>query len=334
MCVFSKIGVSSGGDNFEDDDESKALSPFDIAPADEVRFIIWEFVRGGRFEFVILMAIFANCVQLALYDPVNDSAESGANMFKPPFSVYKVLEIIFMFLFPIECFLKLYAYGTLYFTDVFNKIDFFCVILVFVNFIPGLPNLTVIRTTRMLKPLRTISRLPTLKVIVSTLVRSAQDIFDVYIICFFVFLVFGVLCQDLFGGAFAQSCINPVYSCSVNVSETGYSTCEDAGGTSTLERVERQPNSLTYPIRDRACGIYQCEDGYSCYMGSMNPSSGALNFDNLGFSMMTVFIIITRRGWVAILHMLWDSYGYIAPTMIVVLLQMFGSYLLTQMVSM
>ena len=327
-----QIGANPGDDDFHaEPDNSSEMSPFDIAPEDEVRFIVWEFVRGSKFESLIFAAILANCVQLALYDPVNDSAASGADSFKPPFTAYKVLEVFFTILFPLESFFKIYAYGMLYFTDFFNKIDFACVLLVFVNLIPGLPNLTVIRTARMLKPLRTISRLPTLKIIVSTLVRSMQDILDVFTICFFVFLVFGVLCHDLFGGVLAQQCINPVYTCSVEVNDADY--CEDAGGTLTLERIDHQPNSLTYPIRDRVCGVYDCEEGYECYLGSINPSNGALNFDHLGFSMMTVFIIITRRGWIEILHLLWDSYGFIAPTVIFVLLQMFGSYLLTQMVS-
>ena len=80
-------------------------------------------------------------------------------------------------------------------------------VLIFVNLIPAMPNLTVIRTMRMLKPLRSISRLPTLKVIVATLVRSSQDILDVYFICFCVYLVFAILAMDLFGGSFAQVCL-------------------------------------------------------------------------------------------------------------------------------
>ena len=33
------------------------------------RFIVWENVRSPRFEAIVLIAILANCVQLALYDP-------------------------------------------------------------------------------------------------------------------------------------------------------------------------------------------------------------------------------------------------------------------------
>ena len=121
------------------------------------------------------------------------------------------------------------------------QIDFFCVILIFVNLIPGLPNLTVIRTTRMLKPLRSISRFPTLKTIVSTMVRSAQDIFDVYIICLFVFMVFGVVCMDLFGGALAQRCVNPVYACDVLID--GCSTCSSLSNEISRIAVDGMPSS-------------------------------------------------------------------------------------------
>jgi voltage-dependent calcium channel L type alpha-1C/voltage-dependent calcium channel L type alpha-1D len=300
-------------------------------------------------------------VQLALYDPeVNnnnnnkisktalrfnfhyslltltkvDLESSGSALFAPPWTPFKIFEIIFMFLFPTEAALKLYAYQRAYFGDFWNKIDFFCVLLIFVNLVPGLPNLTVIRTLRMLKPLRSIARLPTLKVIVTTLVRSAQQIIDVYVICFFVFLVFAVLAMDLFGGAFAQTCLSITEACTSDGAITSESMCPK--GNWEIVSVVQQPDSLTAPQVDRRCGVYDCEEGYKCYLGNadeFNPEGGAQSFDSVGMSLLTVFILVTRKGWVRILSKLWDTYGYVAPTFIALVLMMFGSYLLTQLVT-
>jgi hypothetical protein len=55
-----------------------------------------------------------------------------------------VFEVLFMFLFPMEAGLKLYVYRRLYFADFWNKIDFFCVMLISINLLPGIPNLTVL----------------------------------------------------------------------------------------------------------------------------------------------------------------------------------------------
>jgi hypothetical protein len=331
------IGASKKDEFGVIDDIEPIVSPFAIAPEDELQFAVWEYVRSNRFEMLVLLMIFANCVQLALYDPLNDNSSSGTNIFFPPFTVYKIFEIAFFIIFPTECILKLYAYRWVYFEDTFNRIDFFCVLLIFVDLLPNLPNLTVLRIARMIKPLRSIPHLPSLKVVVSTLTDASHDIFDVQVIFFIISLIFAVLCMDLFGGAFAGTCIKPVYSCSEHANLTSdYSACEVSGGISTLVQVERQPSNFTYPIVRRSCGVYDCADGYECYLGHLdteNPEGGALNFDHLSASFVSIFVVISRRGWVGILNRLWDTYGLILPTAIVMIVVIFGSYLLTNLVT-
>ena len=39
-----------------------------------------------------------------------------------------------------------------------------------------------------------------------------------------------------------------------------------------------------------------------------------MSFDDVMMSLLVVFIIITRRGWVRIMHPLWDSWGYFSTT--------------------
>jgi hypothetical protein len=62
--------------NGEEEEEELVISPFDIAPEEPLRFALWEVVRSPRFEFLVLVAIICNCVQLALYDPEVTSTHS------------------------------------------------------------------------------------------------------------------------------------------------------------------------------------------------------------------------------------------------------------------
>ena len=39
---------------------------------------------------------------------------------------------------------------------------------------------------------------------------------------------------------------------------------------------------------------------YICVKGYLNPDLGAINFDNIGNSLITVFIIVTLEGWTKI----------------------------------
>jgi hypothetical protein len=40
-----------------------------------------------------------------------------------------------------------------------------------------------------------------------------------------------------------------------------------------------------------------CPGGYYCARGSENPNEGVTNFDNLGYSFLTIFQVVTLEGW-------------------------------------
>ncbi|XP_031731760.1 dihydropyridine-sensitive L-type skeletal muscle calcium channel subunit alpha-1-like [Anarrhichthys ocellatus] len=83
-------------------------------------------VEWKPFEIIILLAIFANCVALAVYLPMPEEDSNNTN------SNLESLEYIFLIIFSIECFLKIIAYGFLFHTDAYlrncwNILDFVCV---------------------------------------------------------------------------------------------------------------------------------------------------------------------------------------------------------------
>uniref|UniRef100_A0A3B4YF28 Calcium channel, voltage-dependent, L type, alpha 1S subunit, a n=1 Tax=Seriola lalandi dorsalis TaxID=1841481 RepID=A0A3B4YF28_SERLL len=83
-------------------------------------------VEWKPFEIIILLAIFANCVALAVYLPMPEEDSNNTN------SNLESLEYIFLIIFSIECFLKIVAYGFLFHADAYlrncwNILDFVCV---------------------------------------------------------------------------------------------------------------------------------------------------------------------------------------------------------------
>ena len=45
---------------------------------------------------------------------------------------------------------------------------------------------------------------------------------------------------------------------------------------------------------------FGCPDGYQCQLYWEGPNYGIECFDNIGFSMLTVFIIISMSGWTSV----------------------------------
>ena len=62
--------------------------------------------------------------------------------------------------------------------------------------IPGIPNLSMLRSVRVLRPLRSLNKLPGLKQIIGSLMNSAGDLLQVMILLIFsiaIFSIFGLL---------------------------------------------------------------------------------------------------------------------------------------------
>uniref|UniRef100_A0A3Q0TB59 Ion transport domain-containing protein n=1 Tax=Amphilophus citrinellus TaxID=61819 RepID=A0A3Q0TB59_AMPCI len=83
-------------------------------------------VEWKPFEIIILLAIFTNCVALAVYLPMPEEDSNNTN------SNLESLEYIFLIIFSVECFLKIVAYGFLFHADAYlrncwNILDFVCV---------------------------------------------------------------------------------------------------------------------------------------------------------------------------------------------------------------
>lgn len=109
--------------------------------------------------------------------------------------------------------IKIIAFGFLfnkgaYLRDVWNILDF---IIVVTSLLPYIVNfgfsVNALRAVRVLRPLKTITKVKPLKMIVSTLFYSFSLVMDSLYILFFVMLVFAIAGNQLFSGVLKNRCI-------------------------------------------------------------------------------------------------------------------------------
>lgn len=61
-------------------------------------------------------------------------------------------------------------------------------------------NLTAIRTIRVLRPLRAVNRIPSMRILVNLLLDTLPMLGNVLLLCFFVFFIFGIVGVQLWAG--------------------------------------------------------------------------------------------------------------------------------------
>lgn len=95
-----------------------------------------------------------------------------------------------------------------YLRDIWNILDFVIVVtsllpmLITINF-----SVNALRAIRVLRPLKTITKVKALKMIVSTLFYSFSLVMDSLYILTFVMIVFAIAGTQLFSGLLKQRCI-------------------------------------------------------------------------------------------------------------------------------
>ena len=115
-------------------------------------------------------------------------------------------EPFFMWSFLIECFLKVTGMGFIldqgsYLRDPWNWLDFIVVVSSLLTEIPSMKSVSGMRTFRLLRPLRTLTTLPSMKLLISTLLASVAQLGGVLVLAIFFFTVFAIMGVSLWNGS-------------------------------------------------------------------------------------------------------------------------------------
>ncbi|XP_061901109.1 dihydropyridine-sensitive L-type skeletal muscle calcium channel subunit alpha-1-like [Entelurus aequoreus] len=282
-------------------------------------------VEWKPFEIIILLAIFANCVALAVYLPMPEEDSNNTN------SNLESLEYLFLLIFSVECFLKIIAYGFLFHADAYlrncwNILDFVCVsvglftvVVDAINHISGVEaavgekgggfDMKALRAFRVLRPLRLVSGVPSLQVVMNSILKSMLPLFHIALLVFFMVTIYSIMGLELF-------------KCKM------HKTCYYKGSDIVATEENEKPAPCAQAGNGRRCTI----NGTECRAGWPGPNNGITHFDNLGFSMLTVYQCITTQGWTDVLYWVNDAIGMEWPWIFFTTLILVGSYFVLNLV--
>uniref|UniRef100_A0A8C1SFX7 Voltage-dependent L-type calcium channel subunit alpha n=1 Tax=Cyprinus carpio TaxID=7962 RepID=A0A8C1SFX7_CYPCA len=274
-------------------------------------------VEWKPFEIIILMTIFANCVALAVYIPFPEDDSNATN------SNLERVEYLFLIIFTVEAFLKVIAYGLLchpnaYLRNGWNLLDFIIVVVGLFSAIleqatkgdggtsmggkaAGF-DVKALRAFRVLRPLRLVSGVPSLQVVLNSIIKAMVPLLHIALLVLFVIIIYAIIGLELFMGKMHRTC---------PISEEKPAPCA--------------PNYA----HGRHCTPANVTQ---CLMGWAGPNDGITNFDNFAFAMLTVFQCITMEGWTDVLYWMQDAMGYELPWVYFVSLVIFGSFFVLNLV--
>uniref|UniRef100_A0A8C0XN76 Voltage-dependent L-type calcium channel subunit alpha n=1 Tax=Castor canadensis TaxID=51338 RepID=A0A8C0XN76_CASCN len=179
-------------------------------------------VEWKPFETIILLTIFANCVALAVYLPMPEDDNNALNL------GLEKLEYFFLIIFSLEAAMKIIAYGFLFHQDAYlrsgwNVLDFtivflgvFTAILEQVNVIQsnttplsskgaGL-DVKALRAFRVLRPLRLVSGVPSLQVVLNSIFKAMLPLFHIALLVLFMVIIYAIIGLELFKGKMHKTC--------------------------------------------------------------------------------------------------------------------------------
>lgn len=149
------------------------------------------FVESSLFERVIVTIIALNAVGLGL-ETIQALPQEVQN-------TLVMVDRIFLAIFTLEILLKLAVYRLSYFRDPWRVFDF---AIVGISLVPASGPFSVLRSLRILRALRMISVVPSLRRVVSGLLRAIPGLGAVGAILSLIFYVGAVMATKLFGPTF------------------------------------------------------------------------------------------------------------------------------------
>ncbi|XP_038552388.1 voltage-dependent T-type calcium channel subunit alpha-1I [Micropterus salmoides] len=295
------------------------------------------------FEHVSMLVILLNCVTLGMFQPCEDVTCQSEWC-----RILQVLDDCIFAFFAVEMVIKMVALGIFgpncYLGDKWNQLDFVIVMAGVMEYSLDGHNasLSAIRTVRVLRPLRAINRVPSMRILVTLLLDTLPMLGNVLLLCFFVFFIFGIVGVQLWAGLLRNRCflgedIRTMYNLSISSyymseegedspficsapRENGMLRCHDVpayteGGAECSLAASHQTSALigSSPALGGASvnGCVNWNQYYNvCRPGDFNPHKGAVNFDNIGYAWIAIFQVITLEGWVDIMYYVMDAHSF------------------------
>ncbi|XP_053939970.1 voltage-dependent N-type calcium channel subunit alpha-1B isoform X8 [Cuculus canorus] len=254
------------------------------------------------FEYMILATIIANCIVLALEQHLPDGDKT------PMSERLDDTEPYFIGIFCFEAGIKIIALGFVfhkgsYLRNGWNVMDF-VVVLTGILATAGTDfDLRTLRAVRVLRPLKLVSGIPSLQVVLKSIMKAMVPLLQIGLLLFFAIVMFAIIGLEFYMGKFHKTCFS---------------------------------NETDAEVGDFPCGeeppARQCESGTTCREYWQGPNYGITNFDNILFAVLTVFQCITMEGWTDILYNTNDAAGNTWNWLYFIPLIIIGSFFMLNLV--
>ncbi|XP_059413023.1 voltage-dependent P/Q-type calcium channel subunit alpha-1A isoform X5 [Carassius carassius] len=254
------------------------------------------------FEYMILATIIANCIVLALEQHLPDGDKT------PMSERLEDTEPYFIGIFCFESGIKILALGFAfhkgsYLRNGWNVMDFVVVLTGILSTVGTDLDLRTLRAVRVLRPLKLVSGIPSLQVVLKSIMKAMIPLLQIGLLLFFAILMFAIIGLEFYMGKF-------------------HTTCFD---------------NITDEIREEfPCGndtnARTCPNGTVCKKYWIGPNYGITQFDNILFAVLTVFQCITMEGWTDLLYYSNDASGSAWNWMYFIPLIIIGSFFMLNLV--
>uniref|UniRef100_A0A3P8VJK9 Voltage-dependent N-type calcium channel subunit alpha n=1 Tax=Cynoglossus semilaevis TaxID=244447 RepID=A0A3P8VJK9_CYNSE len=217
-------------------------------------------------------------------------------------------EPYFIGIFCFEAGIKIIALGFAfhkgsYLRNGWNVMDFVVVLTGILATVGADFDLRTLRAVRVLRPLKLVSGIPSLQVVLKSIMKAMVPLLQIGLLLFFAILMFAIIGLDFYMGKFHRTCFR----------------------TDTGEQTAEFPCGLEAPART-------CGNGTACREYWIGPNFGITNFDNILFAILTVFQCITMEGWVDILYNANDASGNTWNWLYFIPLIIIGSFFMLNLV--
>uniref|UniRef100_A0A4W5KP20 Calcium voltage-gated channel subunit alpha1 E n=1 Tax=Hucho hucho TaxID=62062 RepID=A0A4W5KP20_9TELE len=156
-------------------------------------------------------------------------------------------------------------------------------------------DLRTLRAVRVLRPLKLVSGIPSLQIVLKSIMKAMVPLLQIGLLLFFAILMFAIIGLEFYSGKLHHTCL-----------PTDSSKSES-------------------PMR-------KCPEKYDCIGSWIGPNNGITQFDNILFAVLTVFQCITMEGWTAVLYNTNDALGSMWNWMYFIPLIIIGSFFVLNLV--
>ncbi|XP_056009827.1 voltage-dependent calcium channel type A subunit alpha-1-like isoform X8 [Ostrea edulis] len=254
-------------------------------------------IEWGPFEYMVLLTIIANCIVLALEEhlPKDD---------KTPLAVQlEETEIYFVVIFLVEALLKIVALGFVlhkgaYLRNIWNIMDFVVVVTGIITMAATSQlDLRTLRAVRVLRPLKLVSGIPSLQVVLKSIIRAMTPLLQVCLLVLFAIIIFAIVGLEFYSGAFKTACFK--LGTEGNNEDDIY-----IGDEANIRPCWDKTQNAAY------FDAFKCQENISeCRVRWVGPNYGITSFDNIAYAMLTVFQCVTMEGWTEVLYYTNDAIG-------------------------